>query len=512
MGKARAVGAKGIFTAEDILVLDKTGEGFMQQWHNQFDAVKIPHLRSPMFFHPDPLDIDSMVAFSHSNGRQEELMEIHGVVGREVSKHQQKKMRARRKSSTCSTAGGSSGVGLVEVDRRDWKDYYRPGTKLFSDFCQSIIDRYRLHDVVKKEEVIDIKYTEISRMTKKGGQNDKGFVVKTQSGEVYGCKVCILAIGPAGKVNYPVNGLDTQFPQGSCHTTHLFQKQVLFPPQRVREMSEIGKLPAIAIVGGGLTSAQLTELALQRGVNKVHFITRGDIKIKHFDFHLEWVSKYQNYMKSTFWMKDTDEERIQMIEDAREGGSMNPQYHKILMSLVKSGRVVIHKHSEIDRVQWDEENQEWETCTLKNKLTGENSDLKNLQFICYATGTSPSIASQPLMASMINDHPIDIIKGVPCLTDDLQWTSDVPLFVLGRYAMLRTGPSSANLDGGRLGAERIGWYVQDMKAKGRDGLCPGGKGNFAPLGSRTGFEDLLECTGGRCNWYSVLQKVDIEAC
>lgn len=489
--KPRAIGFEGKFDPDDILVLDKTGDSFMCQWHNQFDAVKIPHLRSPMFFHPDPLDIDSLVAFAHSQGREKELMEIHGVVGKEISKHHQKKTRMKRKLSN-----SFAGSGLVEVDRRDRTDYYRPGSKLFEDFCSTLVTRYGLDNVVQKATVMNIRYTLINKIGADKVESKMGFAVETSEGETFGCEYCIGAIGLSGKINYPINGLGDHFPYGSCHTTHLFQNQIQLPPEKTMERIQEGKHTEMAIVGGGLTSAQLTELVLSKGVDKVHLIIRGEIKIKHFDFHLEWVSKYQNYMKSSFWMKDSDLERFQMIESAREGGSMNPQYHKIVMNLVKSGRVVLHKFTEMVSNDWDQGMQKWKSIVLKSKITGELNELCDVDYICFATGTSPDITNQPMMKTLLDEYPIETINGVPCLTDDLQWNSEVPFFMLGRYAMLRTGPSSANLDGGRLGAERIGWKVQDMARKSQ------------LKEKHSNPETLLRCTGGRCNWYSVLGETN----
>jgi len=63
----------------------------MSSWNEKFEDLGITHLRSPMFFHPDPRDRDGMLEFAVREGRQAELKEISGVVGKELSKHQRKK-------------------------------------------------------------------------------------------------------------------------------------------------------------------------------------------------------------------------------------------------------------------------------------------------------------------------------------------------------------------------------------------------------------------------------------
>jgi hypothetical protein len=47
-----------------------------------------------MFFHPDPKDVDSLVAYAWLKNRQGELKEISGVVGKERSIHQEKRKRS----------------------------------------------------------------------------------------------------------------------------------------------------------------------------------------------------------------------------------------------------------------------------------------------------------------------------------------------------------------------------------------------------------------------------------
>lgn len=83
----------------------------------------------------------------------------------------------------------------------------------------------------------------------------------------------------------------------------------------------------------------MIDVAIKKGVDKCYLLLRGPIKIKHFDFHLDWVTKYKNVKKSAFYMLDSDEERFQMIQDAREGGSVNPEYYKKIMDHVKSGKL-----------------------------------------------------------------------------------------------------------------------------------------------------------------------------
>lgn len=99
-----------------MLVLDAEHESWMGRWKALFAAYEIEYLRSHMLFHIDPHDRDSLLARAMREGRENELREMKGCVGKELSKHAKKK-KARYvgskyvspsspKSAQC-TCGGS---------------------------------------------------------------------------------------------------------------------------------------------------------------------------------------------------------------------------------------------------------------------------------------------------------------------------------------------------------------------------------------------------------------------
>lgn len=75
----------------DVLALDAAGTNWMQQWERMFATFDISHLRSPMFFHLDPAERDGLLSYAYANGRDDELRELCGCVGKELSKYQRKK-------------------------------------------------------------------------------------------------------------------------------------------------------------------------------------------------------------------------------------------------------------------------------------------------------------------------------------------------------------------------------------------------------------------------------------
>ncbi|KAK6455611.1 uncharacterized protein RJT20DRAFT_48507 [Scheffersomyces xylosifermentans] len=540
------------FQPSEILVLDIVSDSFMGQWNNQFHSCQIPYLRSPMFFHPDPVNVDGLVSFAHLSKREspKDIMEIKNVVGKEYSKHQMKKLAKKnskkfmKKSPVPSNDGENHDKpGIIDINMRDWKDFYRPSTPLFKDFCKDIIERYQLQNCVKKDEATKIEYGYITVT----GTNEtgKGFIITTANGDIYGCKICVVASGHRGEINYPIKPFENpHFPEGSCHTTHLFTNQVQFLGSELINKPRKSKSRSIVIVGGGLTSAQLAHVAANSGIDKIYLLLRGAIKIKHFDFHLDWVTKYKNVKKSAFYIKDTDEERFEMIQEAREGGSFNPEYYKKISKHVKEGRINLMKFTTITEQRWNDASKTW-SLKLRKKVTSSNSVddghdiyeeelLESVDYIYFATGITANLKSLPFLEPIIKDHPIDTVHGFPCLTDDLQWNKELPLFMIGKNASLRMGPASANLDGARLGAERIGWYVQDLLSSGKlDWTCKScnfcssesfSAGSEKSLEAKlytsssdsetesdeeiepTSFETRLKLASGQLNWYSLLEN------
>lgn len=132
----------------------------------------------------------------------------------------------------------------------------------------------------------------------------KVFRVSTNKGLRY-ARVVVMAIGPGNApVLPPVSGLASATPHvGCCHAMQIKQ----YPPACVKARVA-QRLPTnILIVGGGLTSVQLADLAIKRGVDKVWLLMRGGVKVKYFDVDLDWVGKFRNFNQAAFWSADTDQ-------------------------------------------------------------------------------------------------------------------------------------------------------------------------------------------------------------
>ncbi len=85
-----------------------------------------------------------------------------------------------------------------------------------------------------------------------------------------------------------------------------------------------------------------------------------------------------------------------------------------------------------------------------------------MDYIYFATGIQTDFTTLPALQTMNAKFKVKDCGGLPCINDDLMWRDDVPLFVTGRLAALRLGPGAGNLEGARLGAERITWAIEDL--------------------------------------------------
>lgn len=71
-------------------VLDATQDDWLGSWKDRFATFDIRHLRSPMIWHVDPQDRDSLLRHVERNGTPEDMIEIKHCVGKEMSKHRHK--------------------------------------------------------------------------------------------------------------------------------------------------------------------------------------------------------------------------------------------------------------------------------------------------------------------------------------------------------------------------------------------------------------------------------------
>ncbi|KAK7413772.1 hypothetical protein QQX98_007339 [Neonectria punicea] len=464
-----------------MMVLDATAGSWMGRWNKLFKMYDISHLRSPMLWHVDPQDRDALLSHAYSNEREGELVEIRNCVGKEISKHHKKSSRHR--------ACGGKQEARITINLRERNDYYTPSTALFCDHCEKVADRYNLgSEFIRKESVEHVDYGIVKGISI---DDEKLFTVTSNQVRRY-ARTVVLAVGPANVAKIP--RLPSMPPAESmpqaCHSMHIER----FPDPIVVERIKARRATNVLVVGGGLTSAQLSDLAIRRGVTKVWHVMRGPLRIKHFDVDLEWMGKYKNAEQARFWTADSDDERLEIIKTARGGGSITPLFHKRLKKHLATKKLEMHTETSLVDAKFDDTdgNGMW-TVQTNPPIEG----LPAMDYIYFATGIQTDFSSLPYLQTMLQKYPIEGRGGFPCVNEDLMWNDDVPLFMMGRMAALQLGPAAPNLGGAKVGAERIAWAIEDLVP--RPGALGDEGGNDD--GTASGMAGYLS---GHANMYSTL--------
>jgi hypothetical protein len=240
----------------------------------------------------------------------------------------------------------------------------------------------------------------------------------------------------------------------ACHSMHVKG----YPDNAVMKKVEAGLRTNLLVVGGGLTSAQLADLAIRKGVSKVWLLMRSRLRLKAFDVDLEWMGKYKNAEQSRFLLADTDEERLAIIKEARGGGSITPKFYKRLGPHFASKKLDMRECTQLidAKFEGEEGSGSW--------IVQTNPPIDNLppfDHICFATGIQTDFTTLPYLQTMLQEHPVKGFGGFPCVTEDLMWKEDVPLFCAGRLGALQLGPAAPNIGGAKVAAERIALAIED---------------------------------------------------
>lgn len=289
--------------------------------------------------------------------------------------------------------------------------------------------------------------------------DEKVFAVQTNTGHTHYSRVVVLAVGPGNKPCIPpvpglADHLGTPYPQ----ITHALQIQE-FPGSVTQARIKARKTTNVLVVGGGLTSAQLSDLAIRRGVTKVWHLMRGPCKVKLFDVDLSWMGKFRNVEQAYFHGADSDAERLQQILIARNGGSFTPTYYRKIKQHMATGRLELREHCCLQSASFDAEKGLWSVQTEP-----PSPEMPLFDHMYFATGIQSDFFKLPYLQNLLAEHPIEGHGGLPSVTEDLMWDEDLPFFVTGRFAGLRLGPAAGNLGGARVGAERIAWAIEDLLA------------------------------------------------
>ena len=125
--------------------------------------------------------------------------------------------------------------------------------------------------------------------------------------------------------------------------------------------------------------------------------------MKPFDFDTEWVDKFQNLSKMIFWREDCRQMRHSMISKARNGGSVNAPYYKLLKDLENKGVLKILTCTEITEANYNDSRWDVKATTktaIRSRRTSKDSSLGDMKmenhqlmfdYIVSATGSKIDI-------------------------------------------------------------------------------------------------------------------------
>ena len=358
-----------------FVVLDPAG-AWLRQWHHQFAAYDIPHLRSPAVHHPDP-NPHALRAFAESR--------IHEL----------------------------------------FPPYDLPGTSLFQDFCQDVIHRWALQN-----RVVAAQVRHIEQVHQPGRQR---FRLRLADGRGVVAKRVVLAIA-GGTPNLPDWARTLPFtypPDRLLHSHHIDLRGLRLAGER------------ILIIGSGLTSGHLAVGAIARGA-QVLMMARRTFYEKLFDAEPGWLGP--KYLKH-FHAEPDWETRWQMIQAARNGGSLTPALFTKLRRLKREGKLSFYEQCEVQSAEW--KGDAWKvTCTPSDRVNVP------IDRIWLATGSTLNVNHWSLLSDIRATAPLPVVHGLPVLDAQLRWAGS-NLFIMGGAAALQVGPVARNLFGGKLASERI---------------------------------------------------------
>lgn len=174
---------------------------------------------------------------------------------------------------------------------------------------------------------------------------------------------------------------------------------------------------------------------------------------------------------------------------------MTPRYNKIMKQHIQKGRASQHTHTTIKSQEYVPETRTWSITT-----SPPIPNLPPIDYVYFATGIQSDFRRLQYLQSLATKLPIDSYGGLPALNDDLMWKDGVPLFMTGRLASLRLGPGAGNLEGARVGAERIAWAIEDVLSK--------KEGNSGNLSNKDGESHGYQYSAGIGSRYESLQTGD----
>ena len=324
-------------------------------------------------------------------------------------------------------------LGIVEYAERHNRTselappYSQPSTQLFWDFCDTLFTELAEYRVYHQFEVAKLRWDK--------GAGKFPFRLISTNDEGFRSSCVILAIGADDCAYMPPQFTQWQreFPDKIIHAS---QFSVL---------AVDATLPTkIVIVGGGLTAGTLAKSLSERG-HRVALIARKPLKIEQFDFPPIWLGPKA---LAEFSGEADFQRRYDIIQQNRGEGSVTPD---VMEALLHAPNIDLYPETCVRGIVSVDRKKQAQHLQVETT----QGVIKKVSRVILATGYQFNLRRYSFLKELITQHQIPLVRGLPCLDDDLQLHPIQNLFCSGTIAQLQIGPASGNIAGANLAYERL---------------------------------------------------------
>jgi thioredoxin reductase len=306
----------------------------------------------------------------------------------------------------------------------------RPSVELFHKHCRMVIDSHRL-------ETMQIQGTAIESM------NQINHVSIRTEDEGIDARMILLAMGMNNQPLWP--HWATLLREQGAPVHHVFDPDFCLNAMRSRG--------PIAVVGSGISGAQLALHLAEKGLDDILLISKKAIQVSDFDFAPGWLGpKYLDH----FGQQSLDERR-QRIDAARRKGSI-PRDTKVLIDNAIAANQISWAVDDIIDGRYQ---------SGRLLLSGRDGQYACGQVI-LATGFRGERPGRGFVSQTIKEFHLETAScGYPVVGPSLQWHDRI--FVSGPLSELQIGPSARNIAGARHASTRITTAVNEESIPGKGG-------------------------------------------
>ena len=292
----------------------------------------------------------------------------------------------------------------------------RPSVGLFHKHCRMVIDTHRLESLLIPGRALEMK-------------NHSDHVSVVTEDDTIDARMILLAVGMNNQPLWP--NWATQLKEQGAPIHHVFDPDFC--------LNATQNQGPIAVVGSGISGAQLALHLAEKGFDDVLLVSRRAIQVSNFDFDPGWLGpKYMDRFS-----RQSVDERRQHITTARMKGSI-PQDTKTLIESATAREQITCIVDDIT------------DATFKSGsvlLSGRQGQYA-CQQVLLATGFREEPPGNGLITQAIKEFHLKTAPcGFPAIGPSLRWHERI--FVSGPLSELQIGPCARNIAGARHAGRRI---------------------------------------------------------